>query len=301
MKGIKFVLILLILSAFILSCGNSEHKSGDSKPVIAVSILPQKYFLERIGGGRVSVLVLAGEGQNPHSYEPTPNQMASLAKAGAWILSGVDFEIILKQKIAEGFPSVKIVDGTKGVRFRMLEVHSHEGEKKDKAEAHGNNIDRHTWLGREPAKIMSGHILDTLIKTDPAGESFYQSNYQNLIKEIDTLFDSLKKDLSSFSGEKVFVFHPAFGYFLDEFGMEQEAVETGGKEPSAKALAALIDKAKKEKPMVIFVQAQFPVSAAGTIADSVGAGVVMLDPLSPDWPGNIKRMGAALQNSLKKK
>ena len=101
------------------------------------------------------------------------------------------------------------------------------------------------------------------------------------------------------AGSKVFVFHPSFGYFLDEFGITQEAVETGGKEPTAQTLARLIDEAKQDKPSAIFVQAQFPVSAAKKIADSVGAKVVPLDPLAPDWLDNLKRIGDALEKNAK--
>jgi zinc transport system substrate-binding protein len=315
MKKMFILTILVILSALFLSCGKSEDKAAGGKLQITVSILPQKYFIERIGGDRVSVQVLAGEGQNPHSYDPTPKQMAAFANTSAWILSGTDFEIALKPKVVSQYPSLVIVDGTSGVRFRKMEEHSHEdddhhAEKHDdkkhgSAEHHDDhekgNIDRHTWLGHNPSKIMAGHIRDLLVKTDPAGKDFYESNYQAFLKDVESVFGNLKKTLKPLSGKTVLVFHPAFGYFLDEFGIEQEAVETGGKEPNAKALSSLIKEAKADKTPAIFVQSQFPVNAAKTVADAVGAEVVMLDPLSPDWLENIKKMGAALESSLIKK
>ncbi|HPS58606.1 MAG TPA: zinc ABC transporter substrate-binding protein [Spirochaetota bacterium] len=303
MKKIMTVFAVAVLSAVISFCGKGDPGQTDSKPVVAVSILPQKYFLERIAGDRVTVLVLAGEGQNPHSYEPTPGQMTSLAGAKGWILSGVDFEISLKEKVAAAYPLIRLIDGTKGVKFRHLEGHHHEEghEHADKDHDHEDGIDKHIWLGKEPVKIMAGHIRDFLVQIDPDGKPLYEKNYMDFANEIDTMFADLKKNLAPYAGKKVFVFHPAFGYFLDEFGIEQEAVETGGKEPSAKNLTNLITMAKKEKPVAIFVQAQFPVNAAKTIADSAGAEVVTLDPLSSDWPGNIKKMGTAIENSLKKK
>lgn len=301
MNKFTTVLAIVILSAVISACGNSDSRKRDSKPVIAVSILPQKYFLERIAGDRISVLVLAGEGQNPHSYEPTPGQMTSLSGAKGWILSGVDFEISLKEKVAASYPQIKLIDGTKGVKFRHLESHHHEEghEHADKDHDHEDGIDKHIWLGKEPVQIMSGHIRDFLVQIDPDGKSIYEKNYADFMNEINTMFENLKKNLSPYAGKKVFVFHPAFGYFLDEFGIKQEAVEMGGKEPSAKDIAKLIILAKKEKPLAIFVQAQFPVNAARTVAESIGADVVTLDPLSPDWPGNITKMGRAIEHSLK--
>lgn len=301
MKKVTMIFILVILSAVFFSCGKSDNKTGGSKPSIAVSILPQKYFLGRIGGDRITVQVLVGEGQNPHSYDPTPKQMADFGNTAVWILSGTDFETALKPKVKLQYSSLIIIDGTAGVTFRKLEGHSHEGEKDHHEDKNGINIDRHTWLGWKPSKIMAGHMKDALIHIDPAGKDFYESNYQALVKDIDSVFTNLKKTLEPLSGRTVLVFHPAFGYFLDEFGIGQEAVETGGKEPNAKALSSLIGEAKADKVSAIFVQSQFPVNAAKTVADAVGAGVIMLDPLSPDWLENIKRMGAVLESSLLKK
>ena len=300
MKKLFLLSVLMILSVVLLSCGKSEDKTAGSKLSITVSILPQKYFIERIGGDRVAVQVLVCEGQNPHSYDPTPKQMADFGNTAAWILSGTDFETAFKPKVLSQYSSLVIVDGTTGVKFRKLEEHSHEGGGEHKESAGGINIDRHTWLGLHPSKIMAAHMRDLLIKIDPAGKNIYESNYRALEKDIDSVFSNLKKSLKPLSGKTVLVFHPAFGYFLDEFGIKQEAVETGGKEPNAKTLSALIKEAKADKTPAIFVQSQFPVNAAKTVADAVGAEVVMLDPLSPDWLENIKKMGKALESTLMK-
>jgi len=297
---IRFVFCLTVISTFALlaaSCAKAPSSAPD-KPVIAVSILPQRYFLERIGGNRVTPLVLVGPGQDPHSYEPTPKQMADLAAARVWIRSGTDFETALAPKITSLYPDLTVVDGTEGVAFRPMDPEGEEGEESHEGEeaehGHAGNVDRHTWLGKEPAKLMAGHIRDALAEADPAGSGTYEQNFKDLLGDIDSVYGELAVSLAPLSGKTVLVFHPAFGYFLDEFDIRQESVETGGKEPTAKALTALTDKAKAERTPAIFVQAQFPVNAAANIADAVGAEVVMLDPLAPDWLGNIRTMGAAL-------
>jgi len=81
---------------------------------------------------------------------------------------------------------------------------------------------------------------------------------------------------------------------MDEFGIEQVAVETGGKEPTQKGLSALVARAKAEKAAAVFVQAQFPTAAARSLASSIGAAVVPIDDLAPDWLSNLARMGEAL-------
>jgi zinc transport system substrate-binding protein len=286
---LKLLIVLICFSLGFGGCsrGNrvAHNEPAEGTILLAVSILPQAWFVSRIGGENVRTLVLAGPGQNPHSYEPTPRQINDLAKAQAWILSGAEFEITLHPKIESLFPALPIIDGTEGVTFRKLEEHGDD-----------HDIDRHTWLGRKPAKILAAHIRDTLCAIDPEGAGQYAENYQILEGEIETEFAALRRELAPLWGRNVFVYHPSFGYFLDEFGLRQQAVETGGKSPGPRDLNRLIALAKQEKPAAIFIQSQFPVNAAKTVADAAGAELVSLDPLAPDWLANIRIMGEALKS-----
>jgi zinc transport system substrate-binding protein len=216
--------------------------------------------------------------------------MAALAEAAFWVLSGTEFEIGLRPKIAALFPSLPIIDGTEGVRFRPLEARG--------GGAGEAGIDRHTWLGAEPAKIMAAHIRDALAAADPAGAAVYEENCAALIEDIDAEFGALRAALAPLRGRTVFVYHPAFGYFLDEFGVLQEAVETGGKEPTPRVLGELMEKARRERAAAIFVQTQFPLRTAKSMADALGLDLIPLDPLSPDWLANIRVMGEALGRSV---
>jgi len=280
---------------------DAAARTAGAKPTVAVSIVPQLYFVERISGGRVSAFALVGPGQSPHSYEPTPRQMSELASAKAWLSIGVDFEKGLKPKVASLYPKLAIAEINRGIEYRTLEAHDEEDGHA--GEAHAEELgspDPHVWLGRRAAAAMAANIRDALIALDPAGEAQYRANCDALAADIDKAYDSLRKELAPLRGKPVFVFHPSFGYFLDEFGIVQEAVETGGKEPTQKGLAALIEKARKEGAKAIFVQAQFPTAAAKTLADAVGAEVVAIDPLAPDWLENIGRIGGALTKAAKR-
>ncbi|GHV10577.1 ABC transporter substrate-binding protein [Spirochaetia bacterium] len=313
-RKIRFFLytVLLLIIFPVTSCSRSDAvqnsdsgsvtakplaaKSLIAKPLVAASILPQYWFIERIGGEQVRTMALVGPGQNPHNYEPTPKQMAALAEAKVWLLSGAEFEISLRPKIESLFPRLIIIDGTAGVNFRSLEEHEDDDHNDE-----DSNIDRHTWLGPESAKIMAAHIRDILSQIDEDGVSLYADNYSALVRDIDTEFDRLRKELAPLRGSVVFVYHPSFGYFLDEFGIEQRAIESGGKEPGPRDLTRIMEEARREKAAAIFVQAQFPVQAAQTAAASIGAELVALDPLSPDWLANIRIMGEALKKAARGK
>ncbi|MGB4408335.1 MAG: zinc ABC transporter substrate-binding protein [Sphaerochaeta sp.] len=291
----SIAIILLLGAGLLFSQGKTEEQDSVGKPTLALSILPQEYFVQRIAGDLLDTVVLVGEGQSPHSYEPTPSQMASLANAKAWILSGTDFEQVLEGKISSLYPNLLVVDGTDGVTFRPLEAHDHEEQAigKDSLER-----DRHTWLGWESAKILASHVLETSITLLPEQKALLEANYQLLIGDIDATFLELKEKLAPLAGRKVFVYHPSFGYFFDEFGLIQEAVEIGGKEPTAKDLALLIQEAKKDKAVALFVQKQFPLTSAQTVAKAAGASVLALDPLARDWMENIRSMGDALLSTI---
>ncbi|MDR0910895.1 MAG: zinc ABC transporter substrate-binding protein [Spirochaetaceae bacterium] len=270
------LIVFTVIALLSISC---TKPVPSTKPLIALSIPPQTWFAKQIGQDKIDILLLAGEGQDPHDYEPTQRQLASLQTAGLWVLSGTEFEVALQPKIRAMYPGLTIINGIEGIKLK--------------------DGDRHTWLGREPAKNMTRIIEAGLSFYDRANEELYNKNMHTTLALIDKTFDELKIKLAPLKGSVVFVYHPAFGYFFDEFGITQIAVETGGKEPTARQLSALITRAKVEKPAAIFVQKQFPATAARTIADSVGAAVVELDPLAEDWLGNIQKIGEALLDASK--
>ncbi|MBN2874280.1 MAG: zinc ABC transporter substrate-binding protein [Spirochaetales bacterium] len=299
----KYVLALALamLSASAAFAVGGKDEPAALTPIVAVSILPQAYFVDRISGGSVEALVLVGPGQSPHSYEPTPKQMAELSTARLWFTVGAEFETALVPKISSLYDELKIVDTTIGIKYRRMEAHGHD-EDADDDEAHHDEdagVDPHVWLGRQAVTAMSVSIRDALIAFDPAGAPAYRANYDAFIADINTTFDSLARELAPMKGSSVLVYHPAFGYFLDEFEIRQEAVETGGKEPTQKTLSELIDTAREDGTRVIFVQSQFPVSAATTVAKAIGGTVVTIDPLAPEWLDNLAVMGAALVESLR--
>lgn len=259
---------------------------------VFVSILPQAYFVKQIGGEYVEVAVLVGPGQSPHTYEPTPRQMTALAEARLYFSIGVPFERQLLGKISATFRNLEVVDTRRGVPLRAIEGEEHDGHD------HAGAEDPHIWLSPQRVKIQADNICRALVAYDSAHASFYQRNLDIFKRQLDDIDREIMLKLTPYKGSKFFAFHPSYGYFAADYGLVQVAVEIEGKEPGARQLAVVTDQARADGVKVIFVQPQFAVKTAETIARAVGAKVVALDPLAEDYINNLKFMADELARAL---
>ena len=269
----------------------------------AACILPQAWFVERIGGPRVRVDTLVAPGQNPHTYEPTPKQMARLARAGVYFSVGFPFEKQILEKVTADNPALRVVDTRAGVTLRYLtkEEAAHEEAEHGGKEGHGEEAgepDPHFWLSPRNAGIMAATIAKGLAEADPGHAAEYEERRAALQADLDKTDAALAKALAPLKGRPLFVYHPAFGYFADAYGLKQVAVEIEGKEPSAKQLGAMIDEARKAGARVVFVQPQFSKKSAEAVAKAIGGVVVEMDDLAPDYLKNLDDMAAKIQEAL---
>jgi len=296
-------LILAALAAAAFAGCSKRQPDQQAGLGVFVSILPQKYFVERIGGDHVNVEVMVGPGQSPATYEPTARQMTGLAAARIFFRIGVPFERGFIERIAGTFDGLAIVDTSRGVPLRRIEQ-PHDNHDADAGHDdhdhhdHANGADPHIWLNPRLVKIQADTICAALSEADPEHAADYERNRDAFKAELDALDAELTQALEPVKGHTLFVFHPAFGYFADAYGLKQEAVETGGKEPSARRLVALIEDAKRQNIRVIFVQPQFSGRAARSIAEAIDGAVVPMDPLAYDYVENLRRMAQQVAGAL---
>ncbi len=291
-------IILLLGIAFLvvqpLSVPAGGQKSSEQgEPIAFVSIGPQRYLVQSIAGSRIRVEVLVQSGQDPHTFEPTPKQMTQLSRGQLYFRIGVAFERSLIPRIRSSNPQLKIIDTQAGIELREIEEGNHEGEDHDE---HG--LDPHTWLSPLLAKRQAQIIRDALIEADPGGREEYEAGYRNLAAELGSLHEEIAAALAPFRGEEIFVYHPAYGHFTDEYGLRQVAVETGGSEPSAQQLARLIERARESQVRIVFVQPQFSRTGAEAVAEAIGGVVVPLDPLAEDYVENLREMARKIAEAL---
>ncbi|HUX22891.1 MAG TPA: zinc ABC transporter substrate-binding protein [Spirochaetia bacterium] len=267
--------------------------SGTAPAVRAfVSIPPQIYFVKEIGGSRVEVQSMVPAGVEPETYDPTPRQIALLSQSRLYFAVGLPFETVLIPKIRSSMKGVTIVDTQAGVPLRSFAQHTVNSS----AEV---GTDPHIWLSPELVKIQGAAIEAALVEADPAGAADYESGLAKLDAQMDSLHKEIAASLAGLQGRSFLVFHPAFGYFADEFGLKQVSIEVEGKSPGPRQLADLIALARKLGVKMIFVEPQFDQSRAQVVADSIKARVVTIDPLAEDYVSNLtevaKQIRAALQ------
>ena len=275
------VLVLLILFA----C-----KKNSGERIITVSILPQKYFVERIVGDKFKINVMVGPGREPHDYEPLPGQMIDLSESQLYFSIGVPFEKSWLKKIQDVNPEMKIIPTENGITLRNFESDTvHEDENSNELHEHEGS-DPHIWLSPKLVKIQSENIYNAVVSVDPDNEKLYKKNLDEFFADLDNLSKNINEAFSKLETKEFMVFHPAWGYFADEFGLKQIPVETEGKDPTPKQLAHIINEAKEKKIKVIFVQEQFSTKSANAIAKEINGSVITIDPLSKDYINNLENI-----------
>lgn len=300
--GNRLVVWLMLWSMVLMVCMSVwAADQPDKAPAVRcyVSILPQEFFVARIGGPHVIVDVLVGPGQEPHTFELTPKAMTSLAQADLFFTLGLPFEQVIVKKLARTNHKVKIIDTTRGVTFLELrDEDAHDHHHAHKSDAKESAEDPHIWLDPSLVKIQAANIAQALATQDPAHANDYQANLTAFQRELDELDAELVAALKPYKGQKFYVYHPAFGYFAARYGLLQAPVEVGGKEPTAKQIAQLIKSAKENGIKIIFVEPQFSTKGAEIIAKAIGGTIVPIDPLSKDYLNNMRAIGAAIRGAL---
>ena len=292
--------VLLLIPAFTpnaagrpdrLAHGPTDRRK--QKPLtILVSILPQKNLVQRVGGANVQVQVLVKAGQDPHSFKPTPKQILALAAVDAFFTLGLSFEARLIEKIRSGRPGLTVLAMDKNVQRRALQT-------LPDAESNAGEPDPHIWLSPELILIQLRNIYSGLTAIDPQKTDEYRRNLNTVLAELAGVDREISGGLRPFEGRSIFVFHPAFGYFTDYYGLHQVSVEVEGKRPSPKQLERLIQAARLASTKTIFVQRQFDSKSAEVLAESIGGAAVALDPMAADVIANLKDIAAAIITALR--
>lgn len=288
---------------------------GFAKPLVSVSIPPQKYFVEKIATNTLDINVIIPAGTDEHNFDFKPATMKKLEKSDIYFTIGLEFERVFADKFQSNFANLQVIDTGKDLR-NLATSHTHSKDEHDKhhnhaghddhdhdehaqgkdehhAHKHSNShethgaSDPHIWLDPILVKIQASTIAKALIAKYPQNKALYEANLAQFQAELDALNAEISALFEKSKNKKFIIYHPSLGYFAARYHLVQIPVEIEGKEPKTKDLQRLMSVAKKEKIKTIFVQKGFSQNAAKSLAKELKASVVELNHLSDDYSKNL--------------
>jgi zinc transport system substrate-binding protein len=289
----KKVSVIILIAAIIFSCGSEKKPTSENTfPTITVSILPEKTFVEKIGGTDFKVNVLVPPGASPESHSLIPSQLKDISTSPVWFLMGhLGFEYSWKDKICDLNKSMKVFDLSEGLNL-IAETEETGGH------VHEGGVDPHIWMSPVEVKKIAGKIKEVLTQINPPGNARYEKNYQDFVKEIDETDTAIRKIFQGCEGKTIIVFHPSLTYFARDYGLNQVSLESGGKEPLTQHVKEVVDLAKKEKIKVIYIQSEFDRENARVFAEEIGGEIIQVAPLNPDWSKNLTGMAQIMKDNF---
>lgn len=239
----RFIFLLL---SFCLSFLNSLTAES-----VLVSVAPHRYFVKRVAGDTVDVMLLVPVGASSHTFEPSPRQMIEASRADLWFLVGENFE-----KKALSSLNVKGVDLRKGLS--LLEERG--------CSCCSNGADPHIWMSVQLAKIQVETIANALSEAYPSFKRLYEENAKAFIAELDVLDQELQSLLADRKERPLLVSHPAYGYLCRDYGLTQLSIEFEGRDPTPQILTRLLQTAREKRVRTLFTQPQYSAKGAHLIA-----------------------------------
>lgn len=282
--AIAGIMILLMAAGCVQQQGTVIPSDNGTTPItVAITILPQKQFVERIAGEHASIIVLVPPGADPHTHEPTVKQLEEISRASLYVKvgSGIEFERAWLEKLSGVNPRMTVVDSSTGISF----ISGQPGVE--------SGADPHIWLSPKNAKIMVENTYQGLARADPNHAAEYRVNADAYLKELDALDVEISQETATKKTRTFMVYHPAWSYFARDYSLVQIPIETDGKDPSPVGIASLIRQAKEGNITVIFASPEYSSKSADVIAKEVGGSVALVSPLEEDYLRNMRNVSRA--------
>ncbi len=257
------------------------------KLTVAVTIVPQQAFVKEIAGDLVDVVLMVPPGNSPGNYEPTPQEIQMFSDAAVYFSIGTPTEEPNILPHAEEMGTIEVV--------RLQDV---VAAKYPDREISPGRRDAHIWLSPKRAMVMVETMAEKISSLDETNRQTYEQNAAMFISQLEELDQYLLNTLDNLSSNKFIVFHPAFGYLADDYGLEMYALEQDGKEATPERLKEMIDFAKGEGIKVIFYQKEIDSPQSRSFAEEIGGETIRIAPLSPDYIDNLKKIADTMAEVL---
>ena len=273
------ILIVTIIAVLAASCG----KKTDSRQVLMVSILPQKYALEQIVGDKWDVACMLEKATSAESYDPEMSQMKKLETCRAYFLIGnLGFEQTVKGRL-EGDAGKMLVDSSEGIDLIMEHAHGADAE-----------ADPHVWMSVRNMRIIARNMYRAVVAISPADSAAFRKNYEKFDASLAALDASLAAQLQPAVGTTFVVWHPALSYFARDYRLRQMGIEHEGKETSLAHVGEVLASASAAGAKVYFRQEGADERQAETVCSRIDLRRVEINPLSYEWKKQMQTIANGL-------
>ncbi len=276
------VAIAVIASIAVLSNSNvspqvNPQSNTTPKIKVAASFFPLYEFARNVGGDKAEVYSFLPIGQEPHSWEPTIQQIEELKGTQLFVYNGAGMEAYISKFMESGeFPNMTFAKASEGIT--LLKADSAEDDKEILAQG---GMDPHVWNDPIYAEKEVTNIKNAMQKVDPANAQYYENNANAYITKLSALDNSIKTGLSNCKKDTFVSFHNAFNYFSNRYGVHD--VWISGMAPEADVppqdIQKVIQIAKDKNVTTIFSEDLVDPRLANTLASEIGAQVLVLSPL----------------------
>ncbi|GHV59442.1 adhesin [Campylobacterota bacterium] len=249
--------------------------SLEAKIVVAVSVAPQAWLAKSIGGD-IEVITLAPANSSSHSYEPKIADLVQIARADMYLACGIEFEKAWLNRFGDNAPKIKIFYTDRNI----VKILAHD------------EPDTHIWLSPENMRTMAEETVRAFMTIDAKNSAIYLKNGADTIQKIEDIQNELNAKFAPYKNRAFLVYHPALGYFAQEFNLRQIAIEHDHLEPKPAQLGAIITIAREQHIKTIFIEPNTAHKTASVVADTIGAKIVAVPIVSDDWITLIEQLAA---------
>lgn len=278
-----FVMMMLVMVLFLSACGDkNDEDSGKLK--VAVTIEVQKGLVEAVAGDLVEVTTLVPKGGSPETFEASPQDIERFRNADIF------FAMDLPVENSKNLPSdgeFKTVNLGEAVREVYEDLNFDEDER-----------DHHTWLSPKRVIVMVEKIAEVLIEEDPTNEEIYLENMTAYLEKLDDLDKEIEATLSDKDQRTFIIFHPALGYFADDYGLEMLALEEEGKEADPKRIGDLVDLAKSKGIKAVLTTEEISSKQVEAFAEEIDGKFIVVEVLGIDYIGSMENVAKVIAGIL---
>ncbi len=191
---------------------------------------------------------------------------------------------------------MKILDLSANIDLIELSGTDEEDHQDGHEGHHHGGPDPHYWMSPLSAYVIAEDVKSFLTGLNPASAQKYEAGLKALQEKITQVDSTLREGLSEAGSATFMIYHPALEYMAHDYGLEQISFEDEGKSPSPARMKELIDIARDKGISVIFIQAEYDLRNAESLADETGARLVVINPMNRDWPAAVLEVGKAIDN-----